>query len=290
MQALFEKDFNNLSDNKLPDIVDRLVGEFASGLDDRSFLNTLTDGVIRHQEQLDRIIEKAAPDWPIAQIAVVDRNVLRLGLFELLFSDKNEVPARVAINEAIELAKTFGGDSSGRFVNGVLGAVYREMGEPGKDEIPKKKKRPKDVPYDEMSIEKLVGAVVYTTGPKGSRLALVHDIFGHWTLSKGHAEEDESLEKAVCREIKEEMNLDINPEQELGKNEYIATDPEKGKIRKQVTYFLAEAQNPADLKLAEGKGGLKDAGWFELADILDLNIYDDIMPIITKAIKILAER
>ena len=73
---------------------------------------------------------RAAPEWPLERIAAIDRNILRLGLTELLFADRAQVPAKVAINEAIELAKTFGSASSGRFVNGVLGAVYIELGEP----------------------------------------------------------------------------------------------------------------------------------------------------------------
>ena len=85
---------------------------------------------------MDLLIEKAAPQWPLEQVAVVDRNVLRLGLFELLFGNREEVPPKVAINESIELAKSFGGESSGKFVNGVLGTVYREIGEPGKDDAP----------------------------------------------------------------------------------------------------------------------------------------------------------
>ena len=84
--------------------------------------------------KLDKIIEKSAPEWPLDQITIVDRNVLRIGLYELLFADRKEVPPKVAINEAIELAKSFGGESSSKFINGVLGTVYREIGEPGKDE------------------------------------------------------------------------------------------------------------------------------------------------------------
>jgi transcription antitermination factor NusB len=115
-------------------------------------------GVLARAKDLDLVIEKAAPEWPLERIAPVDRNVLRLGLYELLFADREKVPAKVAINEAIELAKSFGGENSGRFVNGVLGAVYKELGEPGKDEVSKKKK---DVPYDQMPQERLGGAVVY---------------------------------------------------------------------------------------------------------------------------------
>ena len=88
-------------------------------------METLLAGVVAKQEDLDVIITKAAPDWPLEKIAPVDRNILRIGLYELLFADRAQVPAKVAINEAIELAKVFGGDSSGRFVNGVLGIIQR---------------------------------------------------------------------------------------------------------------------------------------------------------------------
>ena len=139
MQSLYEWDFRGRKQEELPTVVERNIKEFASGLDDTAFIFQLIDGVMKHLPELDQIIEKAAPQWPLEQIAVVDRNVLRLGLFELLFGNREEVPPKVAINESIELAKSFGGDSSGKFVNGVLGTVYREIGEPGKDDVPKKK-------------------------------------------------------------------------------------------------------------------------------------------------------
>ena len=85
------------------------------------------EGVVNHLKDLDKIIEKAAPEWPIEHISLIDRNVLRLGLYELLYSKKEEVPPKVAINEAIELAKTFSGRTSGKFINGVLGTVYKQL-------------------------------------------------------------------------------------------------------------------------------------------------------------------
>ncbi|MBI2062115.1 MAG: transcription antitermination factor NusB [Candidatus Yanofskybacteria bacterium] len=139
MQSLYEWDFRGRKQEDLPGIIDKNVKEFAAGLEDTTFVSQLVDGVMKHLSELDKIIEKAAPQWPLEQIAIVDRNVLRLGLFELLFGNRDEVPPKVAINESIELAKSFGGDSSGKFVNGVLGTVYREIGEPGKDDAPKKK-------------------------------------------------------------------------------------------------------------------------------------------------------
>src|SRR3989338_5511643 len=120
-QTLYEWDFRELPAKAAPALLKRDIAEFAPGLTDSEFLDELLENILSKREDLDRIIAKAAPDWPLEKISIVDRNVLRLGLYELLFSDKAEVPAKVAINEAIELAKTFGGERSGKFVNGVLG-------------------------------------------------------------------------------------------------------------------------------------------------------------------------
>jgi len=133
LQTLYEWDFSGRKPGEHEAVLERNLKEFGPGLEDTEFSKRLVQGVIEKQPELDKIIAKAAPEWPLDQINVVDRNVLRLGLFELLFANRAEVPPKVAINEAIELAKTFGGESSGRFVNGVLGTVYREIGEPGKE-------------------------------------------------------------------------------------------------------------------------------------------------------------
>ncbi|OIO47415.1 MAG: transcription antitermination factor NusB [Parcubacteria group bacterium CG1_02_40_82] len=134
MQSLYEWDFSGRDAAKLDEIMARNIKEFAPGLDSVEFIKRLVKGVIDNLPKLDKIITKSAPEWPIEQITIVDRNILRLGLYELLFGDRAEVPPKVAINEAIELAKSFGGESSGKFVNGVLGTIYREIGEPQKDE------------------------------------------------------------------------------------------------------------------------------------------------------------
>lgn len=126
MQSLYEWDFSKKKSD-LEKIVEKNLAEFGSGLEDKGFVWELVTGIIKHIDSIDKIIEKAAPQWPIDQINIVDRNVLRLGLFELLFGDKKAVPPKVAINEAIELAKGFGGESSGRFINGVLGTVFKEI-------------------------------------------------------------------------------------------------------------------------------------------------------------------
>ncbi len=287
LQTLFEQDIRQCPVEECAQALKRNAVEFAPAVGDFPFMEELLRGTLARRAELDLVIEKAAPEWPIARIAPVDRNVLRLGLYELLFSDREKVPAKVAINEAIELAKNFGGENSGRFVNGVLGAVYKELGEPGKDETSKKKK---DVPYDEMPVLHLGGAVVYTRQGNDIYLALVHDIFGHWTLSKGKigdnpAIADETIEEGTVREINEETGLDITIKEKIGENEYVASDPKVGKKRKHVTYFLAESPF-TEVKL-EQKGGLDDAKWFRLKDALELNFYEDMLPIVTKAVQIL---
>ncbi len=285
LQTLFEWDLNAIDKKEVADVLERNVSEFAPNKADNPFIEKLLDGVMSKQPELDQVIEKAAPEWPIDRISPVDRNILRLGLYELLFADRKEVPAKVAINEAIELAKQFGGENSSRFVNGVLGAVYKEIGEPGKDEQSKRKKA---VPFDQMPIQRLAGAVVYAQDEGEMYLALVHDIFGHWTLSKSKIEEGEELEAGAVRALKEEIGLDVQIEAELGHNEYVASHPELGKVRKQVTYFLASA--PHEELSLEKKGGLDDAQWFKVADILDLNFYEDILPIVTKAVTMLVAK
>ena len=169
-------------------------------------------------------------------------------------------------------------------MNGVLGAVYKELGEPGKDDIGKK--RNINVPREQLPLKQLVGAVVYSKDEGETYLAFVHDIFGHWTLSKGGLNEGEDQEEGVKRKIKEEIGVAIQPKQKLGENEYIANSPDLGRYRKNVTYFLAEAPH-GELKLEEEKGGLDDVRWFKITDIADLNFYDDILPIITKGVEVL---
>jgi len=127
MQSLYEWDFYGRKDNSLDLITERNIKDFGPGLEDLDFVRNLAKGVKKHIKELDNIIEKAAPEWPISQIPLIDRNVLRIGLFELLYANKEEVPPKVAINEAIELAKTFSGRISGKFINGVLGTVFKQL-------------------------------------------------------------------------------------------------------------------------------------------------------------------
>ena len=128
MQSLYEWDFLGKKTADMDEILERNIEEFGPGLEEKAeFARQIVRGVLEHISDIDKIIEKAAPEWPINQITIVDRNVLRIGLYELIYGKKDEVPPKVAINEAIELAKNFSGESSGKFINGVMGTVYREL-------------------------------------------------------------------------------------------------------------------------------------------------------------------
>ena len=293
LQTLYEWDFETSKAGREVDIhpiLERNITEFALGSNDRGFMNDLLKRILEKKSDLDHIIEKAAPEWPLDKIAPVDRNILRLGLSELLFADPKEVPPKVAINEAIELAKSFGGENSSKFVNGVLGAVYKEMGEPGKDDKPKPKKKYGNIPDDKLPVERLVGAIVYAEHEGDMYLALVHDVFGHWTLSKGRLDDGEEYEAGLMRKVPLEIGVPVKVKKEIGDNSYTTYHPEKGKIKKEIKYFLAEAPfQDLTLEKKEEQGGLDDVRWFKLSDILDLNFYDDILPIVTKAITMLAE-
>jgi N utilization substance protein B len=125
MQTLYEWDFNGQKQLDLVQAAKSNVEKFAPGFDDSAFSFQLVTGVRDNLDKINDVITKYAPEWPLQQITAVDRNILRIGVFELLFAP--DIPPKVAINEAIELAKTFGGESSGKFVNGVLGAIFKDL-------------------------------------------------------------------------------------------------------------------------------------------------------------------
>lgn len=125
MQCLFEWDFRDQDISRVDEIVRHVREEFAPDFDDDGYVARQVTGVIEHLKEIDGLLESFAPEWKVSEMTMTDRNILRLGLWELKW-DQN-IPAKVAINEAIELGKTYGGGASGKFVNGVLGAVYKDM-------------------------------------------------------------------------------------------------------------------------------------------------------------------
>lgn len=128
LQTLYEQDFRReVADEAfmLESVMERNISRYHETIDDKAFIEHLVKGVDKNQEKLDDVIRPVAPEWPIEQIARMDRIVLRIGVYELLY-DKS-IPPKVVINEAVELAKAFGGDNSSKFINGVLGTVLRNQ-------------------------------------------------------------------------------------------------------------------------------------------------------------------
>src|SRR3989344_1406654 len=131
LQSLYEWDFYRQKKD-LVQILDRNLTEFAPGIDEPEFAWKILKRLVDHMVEVDGVITKAAPEWPLDKIAIIDRNILRIGLSELLYADPEEVPPKVAINEAIEIAKNYGGPNSGKFINGVLGTIYKQLQEAGR--------------------------------------------------------------------------------------------------------------------------------------------------------------
>lgn len=135
LQTLYEYEFRSTDEEKVNSsgVIERNLERYRDEIGDTDFIYRLTSGVIEHTAELDEKLQPLAPDWPLEQVARIDRNILRMGLFELLFM-ADDVPSRVAINEAVELAKSFGSDNSSKFINGVLGTAYRTLVEDQTDD------------------------------------------------------------------------------------------------------------------------------------------------------------
>lgn len=275
LQTLFESDLTGaLTLESGKKILKRNSAEFSLGPSDLAFAESLLTGTLAKREEIDAVIARAAPQWPVDKVAPIDRNVLRIGLFELLFGDRSSVPPKVALNEAIEIAKSFGGEQSGKFVNGVLGAVYRELGEPQKNEATK----------DAQNAQALSGAVVVAGTKGGLKVALVHDVFHRWTLPKSKLASDELTAAAAARAIKNELGVEAHILGPIDEHTYTAHDPEAGAVERTVSYFLARAPEDAALSCTVCDG-IVEARWFSPDELSALPIYDDLRAIIAAGVE-----
>ena len=139
LQTLYELDFRVEVAEKSLDksaILKRNIDRYSEVVDDKDFISNIVAGVTEKSSELDSIIQPIAPDWPLHQIARIDRAILRIGVYELLYN--KTVPSKVVINEAVELAKGFGADNSSKFINGVLGTVYKQIEKDTANSKPKK--------------------------------------------------------------------------------------------------------------------------------------------------------
>lgn len=279
LQSLFQWDFMGQGQD-VAELVDSNWKEFGPDYDDGGFARTLVAGVIQHQQAIDKMIVKYAPEWPLEQITNVDRNVLRLGIFELKHDPA--IPPKVAINEAIELAKSFGGESSGKFVNGVLGSIYRDMVAAGET-----KENAGGSPAATGPHETSAGGVVYRRTQDGTlRFAVIKDATGRWTFAKGHVDEGEDMAAAASREVAEEMGvreLAVGPK--VGEINITVNEPGKPPRPKTVHYFLIESAS--DSLHAEDAPELQDAAWFGTQETWENLGYENARGIFRKALHLL---
>lgn len=276
IQTLFESDFyNELNLTFAQDVLLRNCREFLLLEEVPEFARNLLAGTILKREVIDQIVGKAAPEWPIEKISFIDRSLLRLGIFELLFGQEYNVPPKVAINEAIELAKAFGGDNSRKFVNGVLGGIFKEM-KVDTDE-------PAAAGKSKTVTEELVGGCLYKQVDGIWKVAFIVDLFKHYTWPKGHVEAGEDKREAMIKIAMREANIFCAPGEILGENSYIA-DSKDHILRKRVTYFMAEIVEEKSFIASESIVSLQ---FLSREDLDKFKIYKDMKPLVKKAFDIL---
>lgn len=282
LQVLFNLDFENqkFDKEKAESFFLYLLEDFypkESEIDD--FSKNLLYGVIDNIDKINEVISKAATDWPLEKIALSDRNILRIGIFEMLFNSSEPIPPRVAINEAIELAKDFGGKSSYKFISGVLGSIYDVMDIKEKDSPEEKKKK------KVLKKEKL-GALPFYIKDGKPMICMVHNIFGKWTLPKGSVEGDfENPKEALVDILKRKINMQGSVLEKIGENSYSAGTDDEYRIEKGIDYYLFELSNPEELKIMNNHKGLNNVACFSLEDFQKAPKYDDMKKIFISGLK-----
>lgn len=255
-----------------------------SGESKDEFSQNLFFGVIENIDSVDEIIIESTSNWGLEKTAIIDRNILRLGIFEMLFF-QSDVPAKVVINESIELAKTFGHKKSFKFISGVLGNIYEASGLKEKDEIVDSKKQ--DEEYGSATVEGKVGAMIFSEKEGEIYLAFTRNMFGFWTLTKGSIDKNKrTIEEALISKVKQKIGLDIKIMDKIGENIYRDRGEGKIPINKKAVYFLAESEYK-NLVLEEGNKGLKEAKWIKIEDLDKIKKYKELAPIFKKGLEII---
>lgn len=257
LQTLFECDMGDFAADPTT-ILKRNAREASLEASDAQFAETLVRGIMAKRSEIDEILVRAAPEWPLQNIAPIDRNALRLGLFELLFGDRASVPPKVALNEAIEIAKSFGGEQSGKFVNGVLGSVYRDIGEPQKGDAVR--------PVRE---EALAGALIVDSA--GESVLLVRDAFGQYTVPKKKPEPGELTAQTAIRAAEEDAAITVLGGEPMGEYRYSAREPEGTVVR---TVSLVRFSVP------DKKTKSADTRWVRADELSTVPIYSELSGII----------
>lgn len=275
----------NLDVEKISEVYSYIFKDFyeekSSGADE--FSKELVLGVVKNLKQIDEYIEKFAKNWSVEKTAIVDKNILRIAVFELLLSN-NEMPGRVVINEAIEIAKKYGHKKSYLFVSGLLGTLYEKMNLKEKDDmlnsLPKK-----------TTEKKKVGALCYFYKNEKLRFLLVHNIFGKWTLPKGSVEEDfDNINDALNSVLGNKLNIKGQTGEMIGKNEYSSVKDTRNIVKKDIVYFVFEVTNPDEVKVNRKSEGLNNVKWFSEENLSEVDTYDDLRELIKKGVEIIKKK
>ena len=271
LQGLFQWDFNQRQENP-HQLLEFNRKEFAQDLDDQGFSEELLTNVLAKIDEIDKLITQYAPEWPLDQITIVDRNVLRMGIYELKFAQA--IPPKVAIDEAIELAKNYSGTSSGKFVNGVLGSIYKDMQTKGE------KKDLEVEPPRQFS----AGGVVFRKEGNDYKFILVFDAYNKYTFPKGHIEDQEDKETAAQREVCEEIGIkQTKSHGYLGSIDIKVNEPNKRSVPKTVFYYLIETHDQALQVTTDPE--VKDALWVTREEAMEKISYENAKEIFKLALE-----
>ena len=213
MQTLYEWDFRGLKDSEIAGLVEKNLKEFAPEFSDNGFTKKLVLGVVENKKEVDEIIKVYAPEWPLEQITTVDRNILRLGIYELKIA--SDIPPKVAINGSHRIGQDFRRRVLGKIHQRRPRLHFQKMEELGEQKIP---------------VEICAGGVVVRQERGEPLVLLILDPYNQWTLPKGHVEENESIEDAALREVQEETGLQaIILKEKIGVAEYTIQKGNKSK-------------------------------------------------------------
>lgn len=263
LQTLYEWDFDE--GKNVSDVLQRNIEN--SGLKvEIPFCEKIVKGVADNIDAINAKIRETAPEWPIEQIAGIDRSILRIGIYELIF-DK-EVPPKAVINEAVELGKEFGGENSGKFVNGVLGTIYRASER-----------------YEDENLVTSSGGIIFRKDGPHTYFVVVKNPYDKWTFPKGKVEENETWQEAAVREIQEETG--IKEAEILGEIGEIKFTDKSGEepIKKSVHFYLIKTNQIEITEKPIESAHIKEVKWMEKEEVLNSLGYDNLADLFKKAIE-----
>lgn len=273
LQSLFQWDFNSQTGD-IDEITKYCSQEFAGDFDDGGFTKDLVHGVIDKIKKLDKLIIKYAPEWPLDQITTVDRNCLRIGIYELKFD--LTIPPKVAINEAIELAKAYGGDASGKFINGVLGSIYKEMEDKGEKQNMEEKVEKKAY----------VGGVIYKVDKGTIRVVVVQNKYKKWTLPKMAIGNNKEHKSVVLTEMTKITGLkDLEIIKYLNNIEYRIKRPKAIILEKMIHFYLLKTNDTELHNKSEEE--LEDVQWMLIDEAINKINYENTLELFKEAADII---